>query len=823
MLYRLFLIVLMKFCFTGIAFTQEVYGVVMDENGAPIPYVSIYVEGSTTGTTSNLEGFYNLKLAPGNYNIIYQFIGYKSERFEMVLTNESIERNVDLVPQSVMLNEVVIVADGEDPAYAIIRNAIEKRQYYRDLVNSYSCDVYVKGNQKILKAPEKIMGFDIGDLDGMLDSNRQGIVYLSETISSLYVSDNQYKEVVTSSKLSGNDRGYSFNSAKEMEFNFYDNAIELQRQMISPIARNALSYYRYKLEGFFIDAYGNLINQIAVIPKRESDPTFYGKIFIVNGTWNIHSLELGATAASTQLYFVDSLTFRQIYVPVEEPDKWALFSNKIDFKIALFGFESKGIFTGVYRNYNLQPDFEKGFFDANVHIVEKESNERDSLYWSLIRPVPLTEEEEIDYKLKDSIYEVRHDPVFMDSVDRENSAFKIGNVISGYRYSRRSKRYYFDISSPLGGFNYNTVQGYNLRLSMDARKYFDEGETRRILMGTEANYGFAEKRLRINGYITYRPSRLNLHEIRLSGGSKIEQFNSEEPISPFLNSLYSLFRKENKAKYLGIQFAKLTYRSEVSNGVLLNTSLNWENRSALINNSDISYGGGETRLFTSNNPIDPSAQVPFFENHQAFYVDVRGTFFFKQKYFVYPDRKFFAGNEGPILRMNYIGAFKLASTDIGYHKIALSLEDEWKLGVAGRLQWYVNGGVFFGQSNMEFRDYRHFMGNEIFFMKNADYSNKFLALPYYSFSTNDQYFQVHLQQFWDGFFLDKVPLFQKMGWSLVTGAKYLKTADNPNYWEFHLGINNIGYKIVRLARLDTVLSIQDGRTDWALRLSLGIN
>ena len=808
---------------TTLMLSQGISGTVSDSDGKFLPYVSIYVEGTTTGTTTNQDGQYLLPLSPGNYTINFQFIGFETRSLRIQIEQETIVTNVTLAPQAIMLNEVVIAADREDPAYEIIRNAIRKRKYYKDLSTNYSCEVYVKGNQKILKIPERIMGFEIGDLEGMLDSNRQGIVYLSESVSTLHVKGDQHKEIVTSSKLSGNAQGYSFNSAKEMEFDFYDNTIEFQRQMVSPIANNALSYYRYKLLGVFIDQQGRLINQIEVLPKRENDPVFYGTIFIVDGLWNIHSLDLSVTPEAAQVFFIDTLRFNQVFVPVATPDRWALFSNTISFRAGMLGVDLKGIFTGVYRDYNFDPSFEENFFDANIHVVTKESNERDSIYWTDVRPVPLTLEEVKDYHKKDSIYDVRNDPIYMDSVDRESSAFKIGNVLSGYNYVRRSKRYYFDISSPLGQINFNTVQGYNVEMNIDGRKYFDEGETRRILFGGKVNYGFSEKILRANGYFVYRPSRLNIHEIRIEGGSNIDQYNSSEPITPFLNTVYSLLYRKNHAKYIGLQYAKVNYRFEPLNGFFVNASINLENRIPLRNQTSHSFKGDGDITYQTNNPLNPQSTDSFFKEHQAFYIEVRGSLFFKQKYFVYPDRKFFAGNEGPIFRFNYKRAFNVGGADISYQKLAVSLEDEWNLGVAGRTNWYLNGGLFFSQDRIEFRDFRHFLGNQIFFMKNMDYSNKFLLLPYYSFSTADHYFQLHLQHYFDGFLLDKLPLFQKMSWSLVTGMKFLKSGNLPSYWEFHVGLNNLGYRIVRLARLDAVVGLHQGNTEFGLRLSLGFN
>jgi len=519
------------------------------------------------------------------------------------------------------------------------------------------------------------------------------------------------------------------------------------------------------------------------------------------------------------------LTFNQVFLPIEEPDKWALFSNTISFKLGALGFEMKGIFSGVYSNYNFNTNFADDLFDHNIHVVEPESNERDSAYWEEIRPIPLTQEEVVDYDIKDSIYEVRHDPIYMDSVDRRGNKIGIGTLLGGYNYTRRSKRLYYSFSSPLSQIQFNTVQGYNAAIKFDGRKYFDEKETRRILFGAEANYGFSEKKFRANGYFTIRPSRVNYNQFTLAGGSHIVQFDRDEPITPFLNTAYSLLFRRNHAKYLDLKNIRAFYHFEPAPGFFLTSGVSWEERSPLVNNSTLSFfNKDDVNGYTSNRPLDPfNTELEPFLEHQAFIVDINATILFKQKYFLYPDRKFYAGHKGPRLRLSYTGAFAIGGTDISYQKVAASLDDEWSLGVGGRLSWYINGGFFFNKGRVELRDFRHFRGSEIFIMNGPDYSRTFLQLPYYNFSTDDHYFQAHVQHHFDGFILDKIPAIQKLGWSLVAGAKYLKSGDLPGYTEFHMGIDNMGYKFVRLLRLDAVLSLHNGQSDWGVRMSIGLN
>ncbi len=798
----------------------QLSGVVRDSDGVPLSYASIYIQNTSIGTTTNADGAYHFDLTPGDYTLIFQFIGFKTEVRKILLNGAPIQLDLVMHPQATLLSEVVIAADAEDPAYAIIRKAIAKRSFYKNYFPRYSCDVYVKGHQKVKNVPDKFMGQEIGDLDGALDSNRQGIVYLSESISSLHVDGDQYKEIVTSSKISGDDRGYSFNSAREMEFDFYSNTIDLERQMVTPIADNAFNFYKYRLEGTFEDESGLTVNEISVIPKHNTDPAFYGKIYIVEDLWSIHSLQLSVNSSGSKIYVLDTLTFTQIFIPIANTEGSALFTNTITFGLTILGVKFYGEFSAVYSDYDMMPRFSSGFFDAYVHIVEKESRDRDSTYWESVRPLPLTLEESRDYVRRDSIAAVRKSPMYMDSVDGRHNRLGIGVLIGGYNYKRRSKHLYWSVSSPLTSLQFNTVQGYNGTLKIDGRKYFDEDETRRILFGVSANYGLSEGKVRAKGFITYRPSRINIGEVTLSGGSDIPQFNMAEPISATVNSLYSLFLKDNYAKFYDIKFLQLRHFHEPFTGVYLSQTLRWEDRRTLRNSTDYSFFYKED-FIRPNHPLNVQNRVELFDPNQLLRLDLNATIRFGQKYTLFPDRKFSHGATGPRLQLTYSGAFDIGGADVSFHKIAASLDDQWSVGVGGRFQWYVNAGTYVSTGYTTFADYRHFMGNEIFFTKDAGYRRSFMLLPYYEYSTDGTYFQTHLQHHFDGWILDRIPGLRSLGWSLVAGAKYLDTSDKPAYAEFHMGIDNIGLGLFRLIRLDGVVSFSEGASRWGVRMALG--
>ena len=82
--------------------------------------------------------------------------------------------------QETVLGEVIL-KNGEDPAYKIIRNAIKKRPYYLDQPEEFECMVYTKGQLRLRNYPDKFLGRKIDFEDG--DTSKQKVLYLSETIS----------------------------------------------------------------------------------------------------------------------------------------------------------------------------------------------------------------------------------------------------------------------------------------------------------------------------------------------------------------------------------------------------------------------------------------------------------------------------------------------------------------------------------------------------------------------------------------------------------------------------------------------------------------
>ncbi|MBK7938501.1 MAG: carboxypeptidase-like regulatory domain-containing protein [Lewinellaceae bacterium] len=305
----------------------QISGKVLDENGDPLPFASVYVRNTTNGTAANAEGDYRLPLDPGTYSIVFQYIGYKQKIEHIPVGNKPVQLTVRMEPASLEISEVVITT--EDPAYRIMREVIAKRRYYKTKTREYSVDVYVKGFHKLLDAPKKIMGQDIGNMGGILDTNRTGVLYLSESVSKVYVqaSPERKKEVMISSKVSGSENGFSLNRATLTDFNLYEERLEIDREILSPLADNAFNYYIFKLLGKFKDENGYDIYKIGMTPKRSADPAFSGNLYVVDEWWNLAGADLALTGAAIKQPVLDTLRIKQEFVPVEKPDTWCLLTQ----------------------------------------------------------------------------------------------------------------------------------------------------------------------------------------------------------------------------------------------------------------------------------------------------------------------------------------------------------------------------------------------------------------------------------------------------------------------------------------------------------------
>ena len=809
------------FLLISLNLSAQITGTVKDANNQPLPFVNVIIENTYKGTTTNDDGYYELNISEkGTYTIVFSYLGFKTKKEKINIEEFPFSLEITLQEGSLSLNEVVLNAE-DNPANATIRNTIAKRKENLEKINSYKADFYSRGLIRIKDAPEKILGREVGDLGGGLDSTRSGIIYLSETISKIqFLKPDNLKEKIKASKVSGDNSGFSFNNAIDVDFNFYKNTVEFGNEIISPIANNAFSYYNYNLEGVFYDERGNLINKIKVIPNRNNDPIFSGFVYIVEDQWVLYAVELDITGTQARIPTVDIISLKQNFSYSEKEDIWAVISQSIDFKYKFLGIKGDGRFTAVYSNYEFNKGLTKKDFGPELVSFENNANKKDSLFWNKIRPVPLTEEESLDYGIKDSIQEVQESKPYLDSLDRVKNTFKLNNIL-GYTYQNSLKKYRLGFNIPLGGVQFNTVQGFTANGNLFYTKNFDEFR-RYFSANVNFQHGFSDKRLRVIGSLTYKFNDRTKSFITLSGGTQVAQFNASNPITAFGNSIASLFFEENYMKLYERRFIQFNYSEELFNGFRFYSSLSYENRTALFNTTDQVFYPQDDKAYISNNPLDPNDfnNAPF-ENHNIVKLNLTGRFNFGQKYLNYPDSKFnISTDKNPILILGYEKGLGATNKDYNFDQIKARLYQSFNIKDKGRFSYNIRAGKFFNAENIAFMDYQHFNGNQINVSRRGNYTDVFNNLGYYDLSTNDSYLEMHAEHDFNGFILGKIPGLNKLNFNLIIGAHNLATPDNKPYQEFTIGIDNIGWGKFRFLRFDYVRSYQSGFQNDALLFGL---
>lgn len=158
----MFLIVLSKGLFaaphgktTGVlAQGIPISGKVTDEQGAPLPGVSVLVKGSTTGASTNADGVYRLNVPSESSILTFSFIGFVMRE---VAVNKQTVINVRLEPESKSLNEVVVVGYGTQTRATLTGSVSE-----------------VKGAE-LVKSPQPNLSNSLaGRFSGVIATNRGG-------------------------------------------------------------------------------------------------------------------------------------------------------------------------------------------------------------------------------------------------------------------------------------------------------------------------------------------------------------------------------------------------------------------------------------------------------------------------------------------------------------------------------------------------------------------------------------------------------------------------------------------------------------------------
>ena len=859
--YHAVLILVTLLFFPSIASGQEtgVHGAISDEQGGRLSYATIFVKQLGTGTTANVEGFYEIMLAPGQYELVFQHLGRKTEVRVVQVKKEVVRLDITLAPQEIMLQSVTVDADDEDPAYSIMRKAIAKAKYHRNVLDAYSAKVYIKGAGKLKDYPwlaKKTL-------------QKEGIekdrVYISESVSEIkFTRPDKFEEKVISIRSDGKDNntspnGYIFGS-------FYSPEIA---GTVSPLSPKAFSYYRFEYQGTFRDrAYE--VSRIKVTPRSKGDNVVDGMLFIVENDWSIHSLDMHTVKMGIDIYM------KVMCGPIEGK-VWLPVSHQFRVDGKVFGFEFEYNYLATVSNYRigLNPEVyveqmevidekkdpslarkvetrekevrknAKGKETASlqdrlaageeitrkelktiVRAYEKEERKqqkepevlsdvsfkidsgaykKDSLYWADVRPIPLTREEIKGYQKADSVSAIERAKAEGDTVRRsKHQGFQPWDLIIGDNY-KVGKHANVAIEFPMPGFN--TVEGFNVIYKVAFGTVFQDTNRTRFTIRPVARYAFSREKL--SGYLNLS-LRNDHYRLELNGGRYVSQFNADDPILPVVNTFTTLFLEKNLMKLYERDFVDLRYRRKISPFVAIAANASWNDRMELQNTSDFKLiDRKRIEDYTPNLPVNEMLSDTGFPQHQALVGSVGIVARPWLKFRIWNGVKREVDRSSPAFSLDYRKGFEnLLGSDIEFDQLELGVKHEFRIGVRGNIDLWLRGGMFLNSDRLYFMDYKHFLGNQTPF-STTDPVGSFRLLDYYRFSTDDRYFSVNAHYQFRKFIVTTIPVVRLAGIRENVFVNYLATPSSRNYTEVGYTIDGI----LRFFRLEFAAAFRDGKYD----------
>ncbi|NME66725.1 TonB-dependent receptor [Flammeovirga aprica JL-4] len=317
--------------------------IIDQQTNETIPYASVYIEGTTIGTLSDMDGNFsvNVPLPVNKKVLIASFMGYSTQKKKLNEKNVRKKMTIKLKTSAKQLDEVVIrTKKWENPAWAIMR-AVQKNKSTndREKLKAYEYESYTRTNiwvgnvnenfKKKKVVQDVLKSFE--SFEKVEDENGQPIIpiFASEVLSNTFYIKNpdaKTEQIIKSRIRSvGPDDdemitqvlGSSF-----VDFNLYDNNfLFIGKSFISPITSEWRNFYDYTLDPKKVDVNGITCHKIAFEPRREEDLAFAGNLYIADSANHFALVKIdGTLGQGANINFIDSVFIDQSYTPIVQED-----------------------------------------------------------------------------------------------------------------------------------------------------------------------------------------------------------------------------------------------------------------------------------------------------------------------------------------------------------------------------------------------------------------------------------------------------------------------------------------------------------------------
>jgi len=752
------LIPILIFCCTTVfAQTQTtvVTGTVTDATTRqPLPFVTVAFNNSSIGTNSNDQGRYTLRTTQKFMQIKATYVGYKPVTINIVAGKEQAVA-IKMTPVAEALQEVDITGakkekyhNKDNPAVELIRQVIaHKAQNRPEAYDFVEYKAYDKLQLSFINVSDKLAETKFFKKYAFVLNNRDTTLVPGKSLLPIYVdeklSQNYYrKSPEHKRKVMLGEKTVNFGEFLDNEglsqyikhiyadVDIYQNNIFLiTNEFLSPISDISPTFYKFFISDTVVINNNKLI-ELSFTPRNTTDMLFEGKIYITqDGNFAVQKAEL-VINKDINLNFVKSL---QVNLEFEQNPDNRYHLSKSDI-LADFGLNKNGkggIFgdrTITFKDYIVnkqRPDTTYSLPDEEASDAAKH---RSDEFWTQNRLDTLTTAEAKVYKNIDSLKKM---PSYRRTVDIATL------LLAGYKSFGA-----FEVGPANTFYSFNPIEGFRLRLggrttpALSKRYYFE----------TYGAYGFKDQKWKYFFSGTYSLNDKSIYKfpqnyLRASyqRDTKIPgqnlQFVEED------NFLLSFKRGEND-KYLYNDYYKLNYVHEYLSHFSYALQLsNWTQTPAgslyFIGNANSAIPNVVNNLTTTE-----ASLTLRYAPHEQFY---------QGKIYRIP-----IPTPDPVITLNYTQGIKnVFHSSYNYKNVDLRFDRHFLESFLGYSDVNLEFNRIFGTVPYPLLDI--FNANQTYAYDIQSYN----LMNFLEF-VSDRSVSLKIDQHFEGFFFNKVPLLKKL-------------------------------------------------------------
>lgn len=619
----------------------------------------------------------------------------------------------------------------------LIQHIYQSAHRYSQIVEEYMAQLYIKERLEIHKGNRLIRY-----VPSMYRFEKGIKNYINESVSEVhFTAPNIFdRKIIAVSNTLPRDKGQLTDLFDYITLNIYSTTM-MSDKLLSPLDRKNGKFYTYLLDAIEGPS-DSLQYKILIVPKFKSTQLVEGYMWVNDHTWTIQNI-----------YFEGMQDVIRFKIKVEMgEDETEFLPIKYDlnlrFKFVGNDIEMNGLALMNYERIKLYQEGEKRRGRRNKHhhdlsgsynlSVDTTKHANDKNYFAAIRPISLTEEEDIIYNK----WYLRHSSIDTTRIEKK----KKSKVLWGQLGDALISSYYLNISnigsvkcSPLlnpVSLDYSHSRGITYRQKFKYNRFFTNTE-RLLKITPQIGYNFRDRMIyaKMDASFQYYPQKRGELEVHMGNGNRIFSSVVLDRLKKVTDSIIDKDKLE--LDYFKDVYLNLFNSIEVVNGLNIKAGISMHWRS-LVNDSHkelehkvSTKEWAQIRDITSSyNSFAPRIQIQY----------TPGLY-----YYMNGKRKMNLRSKMPTFMVDYERGIKGVLGSNGAHeRWEFDIQQNIPLGNIRSIGYRISAGLFTQQDNMYFIDFENFRKHNIPEDWNDEMGGTFQLLSGKWFNSSRKYLRGHI-------------------------------------------------------------------------------